>query len=45
MKLSGWVFMIISWSFILCMLGFCYSRIFKKGIDGDDSEILKRLKR
>jgi|GEM_PF-2819312 hypothetical protein len=44
LRLSGWIFMIISWTFILSMLVFCYSRIFKKDI-GDGSEILKRLKK
>jgi len=33
MKLSGWIFMIISWSFILGLGIFCFSRIFKKGKD------------
>ena len=40
MKLSGWIFMIISWTFILSLATFCFSRIFKKGL-GDDDE--KRL--
>ena len=45
MKLSGWIFMIISWSFIIGMLIFCYSRIFRKGLGGEDSKIFKRLKK
>jgi len=36
MKLSGWIFMIISWSFITGMAIFCFSRIFKKGLGGED---------
>ncbi|MDD5174164.1 MAG: hypothetical protein PHV48_04995 [Candidatus Omnitrophica bacterium] len=35
MKLSGWIFMIISWAFILSLAAFCFSRIFKKGLGGD----------
>lgn len=45
MKLSGWIFMILSWVVILSMLVFCYSRIFKKGLGGEDSKTLKRLKK
>jgi len=45
MKLSGWIFMIISWGFIIGMLIFCYSRIFKKGLGGEDSKTIKRLKK
>ncbi len=30
MKLSGWIFMILSWAVILGLAGFCFSRIFKK---------------
>jgi hypothetical protein len=46
MKLSGWIFMILSWGFIIGMAIFCFSRIFKKGLDGGDSEkMLKRLKK
>ncbi|MFA5224122.1 MAG: hypothetical protein WC431_03025 [Candidatus Omnitrophota bacterium] len=44
MRLSGWLFMVISWTFILSLLVFCYSRIFKENM-GNDSEILKRLKK
>jgi len=33
MKLSGWIFMIVSWSSILGMAVFCFTRIFKKGLD------------
>lgn len=38
MKLSGWIFMIISWTFILSIAVFCFSRIFKKGLGGDTEE-------
>ena len=38
--------MIISWTFILSMLIFCFSRIFRKGLGGEDSErTLKRLQK
>ncbi len=33
MKLSGWIFMILSWTFIISQVVFCFSRIFKKGRD------------
>jgi hypothetical protein len=45
MRFSGLIFMIISWSFIIGMLIFCYGRIFKKGLGGEDSKTLKRLKK
>ncbi|MDD2679572.1 MAG: hypothetical protein PHO03_02055 [Candidatus Omnitrophica bacterium] len=45
MKLSGWIFMIISWGFIISLLIFCYSRIFRQGIDGEESKTLKRIKK
>ena len=46
MKLSGWIFMIISWGMILGLAIFCFTRIFKKGLGGEDSEkTLKRLKK
>jgi hypothetical protein len=45
LKLGGWIFMIISWSFIIGMLIFCYSRIFRQGIDGKEAKTLKRLKK
>jgi len=38
MKLSGWIFMIVSWTFILSLATFCFTRIFKKGLGGDDEE-------
>lgn len=37
--------MIISWCFIIGMLIFCYSRIFRKGIDAEESKALKRIKK
>ncbi len=36
MKLSGWIFIIISWTFIISLVTFCFSRIFKKGLGGKD---------
>jgi hypothetical protein len=42
MKLSGWIFMIISWSFILSLGIFCFSRIFKKRIDLDKKKSKKK---
>lgn len=38
MKLSGWIFMIVSWTFILSLATFCFSRIFKKDLGGEDKE-------
>lgn len=38
MKLSGWIFMAISWIGILSLATFCFSRIFKKGLGGDDKK-------
>ena len=46
MKLSGWIFMIVSWTFIISLATFSFSRIFKKGLGGEDSEkTVKRLKK
>jgi len=45
MSLSGWLFMIISWTFILSVVVFCYNRIFQKGLGGEGSKTLKRLKK
>ncbi len=45
LKLIGWIFMIMSWTFILTMLIFCFSRIFRKGLGGENSKILNRLKK
>jgi choline-glycine betaine transporter len=44
-KLGGWIFMILSWSFIIGMAIFCFSRIFKNGLGGEDSKTIKRLKK
>jgi len=44
-KLSGWIFMILSWGFIISMAIFCFSRIFRKGLGGEDSKTLKRIKK
>jgi choline-glycine betaine transporter len=41
MRLSGWIFMIISWTFILSLAMFCFSRIFKKGLGGEDEKIVQ----
>lgn len=43
MKLSGWIFMIISWTFILSLAIFCFSQIFKRGLGGDGVEKPKRI--
>jgi hypothetical protein len=46
LKLSGWIFMILSWGMILSLAIFCFTRIFKKGLGGEDSgKTLKRLKK
>lgn len=45
MKPGGWIFMILSWSFIIGLLIFCYSRIFSKGLGGEENKALKRLKK
>jgi hypothetical protein len=45
MRISGWIFMIISWGAIISLLIFCYSRIFRQGIDGRESKTLKRIKK
>jgi len=45
MKLSGWIFMIISWGMILSLAVFCFNRIFKKGLGGENSKALKRIKK
>lgn len=36
MKLGGWIFMIASWTLILSLAVFCFSRVLKKGLDGED---------
>ena len=45
MRLGGWILMAFSWGLIIGMATFCFVKIFKKGIGGDDSKILKRLKK
>jgi len=37
--------MIISWICILSMFIFCLSKIFRKGLGGEDSKTLTRLKK
>lgn len=41
MRLSGWIFMALAWACILSLMTFCFRRIFKKGLDSDESEDLK----
>jgi len=41
MKLSGWIFMITSWTFIVSLAVFCFSRIFKKGLGGEDKKVVQ----
>ncbi len=38
MRLSGWIFMITSWTFIIGLAAFSFSRIFKKGLGGEDEK-------
>jgi hypothetical protein len=38
MKWSGWVFMIISWTLILSLALFCFSRIFSREDKKEDGE-------
>lgn len=33
MRLSGWIFMAVAWLSILSLAAFCFSQIFKKGLD------------
>jgi len=42
MRLSGWIFMIFSWAMILSMAAFCFNRIFKKGLGGEEKNIRKK---
>ncbi len=37
MQTSGWVFMVISWGIILSLAVFCFRRVFKKGLGGEDT--------
>ncbi len=36
MKIGGLIFMIVSWVFILGLAVFCFTRVFKKGLDGKE---------
>ncbi len=36
--------MIISWTFILVLAAFCFGRIFKKGLGGEDTKETKKAK-
>lgn len=36
MKPGGWIFMILSWSFIIGLAVFCFRTVFKQGLNGDD---------
>jgi len=38
MRLSGWIFMIVAYTFIIGLATFCFRRIFKHGLDGEDGE-------
>ena len=34
MRLSGWIFLILSWAFILALTAFCFYKVFtKKKVD------------
>jgi hypothetical protein len=37
--------MVVSWSFIIGLFIFCYSRIFIKGLGGEDPKTLKQSKK
>ncbi len=45
MRASGWIFMILTWAFIISMAVFCFSKIFKKGLGGEGPKTLKRIKK
>jgi len=38
MKISGWIFLIFSWSIILAISFFCFRNIFKGGFSGEEKE-------
>jgi len=38
MKLSGWIFMMLSWSFIIGLAAFCFRATLKQGLNGEVSE-------
>jgi len=35
---GGWVLMLTTWTFIISLAVFCFSRIFRKGIGGEDRD-------
>lgn len=43
MKLSGLIFMFISWGFIFSMAVFCFSRTFKNGLGEKESKSTKTV--
>ena len=46
MEVGGMIFMLLSWGIILGLAFFCFRRILRKGLGGEDSKkILKRLKK
>ncbi|MFA5008673.1 MAG: hypothetical protein WC546_05585 [Candidatus Omnitrophota bacterium] len=42
MKLSGWIFMILSWSFIIGLGIFCFRTVFRQGLEGKISKKTKK---
>jgi len=38
MRLSGMIFMLFSWGFIIGLALLCFNRIFRSGLGGKDSE-------
>ena len=46
METGGVIFMLLSWAMILGLAFFCFKRVFRKGLGGEDSKgMLKRLKK
>jgi len=39
---AGWIFMVLSWAFILGLGLFCFSRIFSRGLGGEDAGAKKK---
>lgn len=42
MNLSGFIFMALSWGFILILSLFCFSKVLGKGLGGGDAVTAKR---
>ena len=39
MKLSGWITLIVSWTAVIGLLSYCFSKVLaQKGFNGDDEE-------